>query len=50
MPTQSCQLNGKQGFKAVPTGKCYTYTTDRGRSLAIMRAKTQLRAIARNKK
>ena len=50
MPIQSCHLNGKSGFRFGPTGKCYTYTTERGRLQAIEKAKAQRRAIERDKK
>lgn len=47
MPIQSCQSGGRPGFKAGPTGKCYTYTVDNeaSRQRAISKAKAQLKAI-----
>lgn len=50
MPIQSCKRNGKNGYKFGPNGKCYTYTTERGRLQAIEKAKKQGRAIAQSKK
>jgi len=41
MPVQSCQKDGKSGFRYGPTGHCYTYTTERGRLQAIEKAKKQ---------
>jgi len=47
MPLKSCQSNGKPGFKAGDSGKCYTYTVDNeaSRQRAIAKAKAQLKAI-----
>lgn len=47
MPIKSCQSGGKPGFKAGPTGKCYTYTpsNEASRRRAIEKAKAQLKAI-----
>ena len=45
MPIQSCQSGGKPGFKAGPTGKCYTYSNEASRKEAIAKAQAQLKAI-----
>lgn len=47
MPIKSCQENGKPGFKASLTSKCYTYTrgNEASRQRAIAKAQAQLKAI-----
>lgn len=45
MPVMSCQENGKPGFKWGKSGKCYTYSNERSRKLAITKAQKQGRAI-----
>lgn len=47
MPVQSCQSNGKPGFKWGNEGKCYTYTpgNEQSKNRARNRASEQGRAI-----
>lgn len=47
MPIQSCQENGKPGFKFGTSGKCYTYTpgNEDSRTAAQRKALAQAQAI-----
>jgi hypothetical protein len=47
MPIQTCQVNGRPGYKAGPSGTCYTYTEGNTQSqvAARNRAERQLKAI-----
>jgi hypothetical protein len=47
MPIQNCRSGGRPGFKAGPTGKCFTYNKNsvQSRAKARARAEAQLRAI-----
>ena len=53
MPVQSCNKDGKSGYKYGESGKCYTYTDKASRKRANENAQEQGRAIkasqARNK-
>ena len=50
MPVQSCQRNGKPGFKWGKSGYCYTYKKEdeASRKRAIAKAAKQGRAIKRS--
>lgn len=52
MPVQSCQSNGKPGFRWGQRGKCYTYTPGNKESMerARNRAQEQGRAIEASQK
>lgn len=47
MPVETCQKDGKPGFRASPDSTCYTYTPgdETSRKRAQARAQRQLRAI-----
>jgi len=47
MPIIACQSDGKLGYKAGPTGTCYTYTKGdvKQQKAALAKAKRQLAAI-----
>lgn len=51
MPIDGCQIGGKPGFKAGPTGKCFPYEpkNEQSREMAYNRALAQLRAIEASK-
>lgn len=52
MPIQTCQLEGKPGYKWGDSGKCYTYKQGNKTSEAIALAKAQVqgRAVEANKR
>ena len=45
MPITSCREDGKPGFRAGSSGKCFTYSDESSRSRALNKAKKQLAAI-----
>jgi hypothetical protein len=51
MPIETCELNGKPGYRWGQQGKCYTYEAgnDSSRSAAMQRAMEQARAIEASK-
>lgn len=46
-PIQSCQSNGRPGYKYGQSGKCYTYTrgNEESRKRALAKAQKQEKAI-----
>jgi SPP1 gp7 family putative phage head morphogenesis protein len=47
LPIQTCEINGKPGYKWGETGKCYTYTpgNKKEEKQALAKAKEQMKAI-----
>lgn len=45
MPVQTCQQNGKPGYKWGKTGKCYTYSNKQEKASAFDKAAKQGRAV-----
>jgi len=50
MPVQTCQLNGKPGYRYGTSGKCYTYTPNNKASeaAALRKAHAQETAIKKS--